>query len=95
MQKIKNNNPNSQLTEESQTSTTLSNFNAYELIYKCQDGQCKYKVMEIVTIKNGKDYYTTFTAELTEHYKYLSLTENMINSFEIKENSNLPPTLTN
>ncbi|MBR8834593.1 MAG: hypothetical protein DSM106950_11280 [Stigonema ocellatum SAG 48.90 = DSM 106950] len=84
MQKIKNNNPNSQLTEESQPSTTLSNFYAYKLIYTRQEGQCKYKVMEIGTVRNCQAYYITYTAEVTEYSKYLSLAEDMINSFEIK-----------
>ncbi|MEH1982148.1 hypothetical protein [Nostoc sp.] len=84
IQKIKNNNPNQQVKDDSQPSTTLSNFNAYKLTYTRQDGQCKLKVMEIGTVRNGKAYFISYTAEEKEYNKYLELAETMINSFEIK-----------
>ncbi|MBO3460979.1 protein kinase [Aetokthonos hydrillicola Thurmond2011] len=93
IQNIKKIKSNSQPTEDSQPSTTLSNFRAYKLIYTRQEEQCKYKVMEIGTVRDGKAYYITYIAEVTEYSKYLSLAEDMINSFEIREKSNIPPTL--
>lgn len=84
VQKIKNINPNSQIRDDSQPSTTLSKFKAYKLTYTRQEGQCKLKAMEIGTIRNGKAYFITYTAEEKEYNKYLELAETMINSFEIK-----------
>ncbi|MFN6484802.1 MAG: protein kinase domain-containing protein [Nostoc sp. DedQUE03] len=84
IQKIKKNNPNQQVKDDSQPSTTLSNFNAYKLTYTRQDGQCKLKVMEIGTVRNGKAYFISYTAEEKEYNKYLELVEKMINSFKIK-----------
>ncbi len=48
--------------------------------------------MEIGTLRNSKAYYISYTAEVIEYSKYLSLAEDIINSCEIKENSNLAPT---
>lgn len=42
--------------------------------------------MEIGTVRNGKAYYVTYTAEAKEYSKYLSVAEEMINSFDIVEN---------
>ena len=70
IQKIKNNNPNQQVKDDSQLSTTLSNFND-KLTYTRQDGQCKLKVMEIGTVRNGKAYFISYTTEEKEYNKYL------------------------
>ncbi len=85
---IKNINPNSQIRDDSQPSTTLSKLNAYKLTYTRQEGQCKLKVMEIGTVRDGKAYFITYTAEEKEYNKYLEMAETMINSFEIKVQSN-------
>jgi serine/threonine protein kinase len=85
LQKIKNNNPNLQISDASQPSTILSGLGAYKLIYSRQEEQCKLQVMEIGTVKNGKGYYITYTAETKEYSKYLSVAEDMINSFQIVE----------
>jgi hypothetical protein len=37
------------------------------------------------TLKNGKAYYVTYAAEVKEYSKYLSVAEDMINSFQIME----------
>ncbi|MCF2150578.1 protein kinase [Desmonostoc muscorum LEGE 12446] len=83
VQKIKNINPNSQITDDSQPSTTLSKLKAYKLTYTRKEEQCQMKVMEIGTVRNGKAYFITYTAEEKEYNKYLELAETMINSFEI------------
>ncbi len=85
LQKIKNNNPNSQIRNASQPSTVLSGSEAYKLIYFRQEEQCKLQVMEIGTVKNGKAYYITYTTETKEYSKYFSVAEDMINSFKIVE----------
>ncbi|MFN6513366.1 MAG: PsbP-related protein [Nostoc sp. CreGUA01] len=88
VQKIKNINPNSQITDNSQPSITLSKLKAYKLTYTRQEEQCQLKVMEIGTVRNGKAYFITYTAEEKEYNKYLELAEIMINSFEIKVEEN-------
>ncbi len=88
VQKIKNINQSSQITDESQPSTTLSKLDAYKLTYTRQEGQCKLKAMEIGTFINKKIYFITYVAEEKEYNKYLKLAEKMINSFEIKVEEN-------
>jgi eukaryotic-like serine/threonine-protein kinase len=87
LQKIKNNNPNSQITDASQPSTILSGTGAYKLIYSLQQEQCQLQVMEIGTVKNGKAYYVTYTAPKTEYSQNLAVAEEMINSFQIMESN--------
>ncbi|QLE56216.1 serine/threonine-protein kinase [Nostoc sp. TCL26-01] len=82
--KITRNNPNQQITDNSQPSTTLSKFQAYKLTYTRQEEQCKLQSMEIGTVRNGKAYFITYTAEDKEYNKYLDVVEEMINSLEIK-----------
>lgn len=84
LQKIQRNNPNQQITDNSQPSTTLSKFQAYKLIYTRQEGECKLQAMEIGTVRNGKAYFITYTAEQKEYNQHLAVVEEMINSFEIK-----------
>lgn len=84
LKQIQKNNPNQQVTDTSQASTTLSKFPAYKLTYTRQDGECKLQAMEIGTLRNGKAYFITYTAEEKEYNKYLDVLEKMINSFEIK-----------
>ncbi|MDF5718791.1 MAG: serine/threonine-protein kinase, partial [Rhizonema sp. NSF051] len=57
IEKIKNDKSNSNITEPSNQESTLSSFNAYKLLYTKQDGQCKFQVMEIGTVRNNKAYY--------------------------------------
>ncbi|RCJ25635.1 hypothetical protein A6770_27550 [Nostoc minutum NIES-26] len=85
VQKIKNNNPNQQVIDDSKPSTTLSDFNAYKLIYTRQEGECKLKVTEVGTVRNGKAYFITFTAESAKYSQYLPTAEAMIQSFKIIE----------
>jgi eukaryotic-like serine/threonine-protein kinase len=87
LEKIKNNNSNSQITDKSQPSTILSGLGAYKLVYLRQREQCQLQVMEIGTVKNGKAYYVTYTAEIKEYSQNLSAAEEMINSFQIGESN--------
>ncbi|MDF5706831.1 MAG: protein kinase [Nostoc sp. S4] len=87
VRKIKTINPNSKVKDD-YPSTTLSKLNAYKLTYTRQEGQCKLKAMEIGTVRDGKTYFITYTAEEKEYNKYLELAETMINSFEIKVEEN-------
>ncbi|MGI2906170.1 PsbP-related protein [Tolypothrix sp. VBCCA 56010] len=84
--KIKNINPKSQIIDETKSST-LSKFNAYKLTYYRQEGQCKLHVMEIGTVRNGKVYFITYTADLARYSQYLPTAEAMIQSFKITENN--------
>ena len=86
-EKIKKINQNQQIKDDSQPSTTLSNFNAYKLIYNRQDEQCKLQVMEVGTVRNGKAYFITYTAEAAKYSHYLPTAEAMIQSFKIIENN--------
>ncbi|MBH8577267.1 serine/threonine protein kinase [Nostocaceae cyanobacterium CENA369] len=85
IQKVKNNNPNQQITDDSTPSTTLSDFNAYKLIYTRQEGQCKLQVIEVGTVRNSKAYFITYTAESGKYSQYLPTAEAMIQSFKIME----------
>ncbi|QIR39269.1 hypothetical protein HCG51_22860 [Tolypothrix sp. PCC 7910] len=78
-------NPNQQITDETKPSTTLSSFNAYKLTYTRQEIQCKQQVLEVGTVRNGKLYFVTYTAELAKYSQYLSTAEAMIQSFKINE----------
>ncbi|QDL08950.1 serine/threonine protein kinase [Brasilonema octagenarum UFV-E1] len=81
--KIKNIIPDTQIADESTSATTLSNYKAYKLSYRRQEQQCRLKVMEIGTVRGGKAYYVTYTAEVTQYDKYLADVEQMIKSFQI------------
>lgn len=81
--KIKNSS-NTQITDESSPTTTLSSFNAYKLAYTRNDGQCQLQVMEIGTVRNGKAYFITYTAELSQYSQFKPIAEAMVNSFQIQ-----------
>jgi len=85
LQKINNSNSNPQIIDKSETSTKLSNFNAYQLVSFRREGQCNLQVMEIGTVRNGHAYYVTYTTEEKEYPKYLSVAEEIINSLEITQ----------
>ncbi|MDJ0799056.1 MAG: protein kinase [Calothrix sp. MO_167.B12] len=85
LNKIKDNNPNTKITDNSNSRTTLSNFRAYKLIYNRQDEQCNLKVMEIGTVRGGKAYFITYTAEEKQYSQLLPTVKKMINSFRIVE----------
>ncbi|WP_414571047.1 hypothetical protein [Nostoc sp. CCY 9925] len=71
--------------DDSQPWTTLSKFHAYKLSYGRQEGQCKLQVMEVGTVRNGKAYYITYTADATKYSQYLPTAKAMIQSLKILE----------
>ncbi|NJO63106.1 MAG: hypothetical protein HC836_34280 [Richelia sp. RM2_1_2] len=87
IKKIKNISPKSEIIDDSDSATTLSNFKAYELVYTRQDGKCNLRVMEIGTVRDGKAYYITYTAEEKQFSELLPTVEKMINSFQIMESN--------
>jgi eukaryotic-like serine/threonine-protein kinase len=82
-QKIAENNPNSQVTDNSTADTTLSSLRGYKLVYQRQDGQCNLQVMEIGTLRNNRAYYITYAAEAGVYDKFLPKVEEMVTSFDI------------
>ena len=84
IQKIKQINPGSTITDQSTPATVLSNWSAYKLIYQRQDNGCNLKVMEIGTVNNGKAYYVTYTAPVNQYDDSLQAATKMIDSFKIK-----------
>ncbi|MBD2298646.1 serine/threonine-protein kinase [Nostoc sp. FACHB-190] len=89
LEQIKQNYPQAKITDATQPTTTLSQYNAYKLTYSHKEYQCQSQVLEIGTVREGNAYYITYTAEQKEYNRYLPLVEAMINSFEIKTQSNL------
>ncbi|BAY27995.1 serine/threonine protein kinase [Calothrix sp. NIES-2100] len=87
IQKIKKNNPNQQIIDKTTPSTTLSKYNAYQLTYTRQEGECKLQATEIGTVRNGKAYFITYMAESSKYAQYLPTAETMIQSFKITENN--------
>ncbi|NQZ65369.1 PsbP-related protein, partial [Crocosphaera sp.] len=87
LKNIKNINSNTQITDSSNSSTTLSNRRAYKLVYNRRDGECSLKVMEIGTVRGGKAYFITYRAEEKQYSQLLPTVEKMINSFRIVEDN--------
>lgn len=85
VQKIKKINPNQQIADDSKDLPTLSKYKAYKLTYTRQDGQCKLQAIEVGTVRNGKAYFITYTAESAKFSQYLPIAEAMIQSFQIIE----------
>ncbi|MBD2694299.1 serine/threonine-protein kinase [Anabaena catenula] len=81
--KIKANNSYSNLKDETTPETTLSEFPAYKLAYFFQDNECKFRVLEISTVRKGNGYYLTFRATEKEFEQYLGTVEAMIKLFKI------------
>jgi eukaryotic-like serine/threonine-protein kinase len=87
VERIKNNNPNKQITDVSKDLPTLSKFKAYKLIYTRQEGQCKLQAIEVGTVRNKKAYFITYTADSAKYSQYLPIAEAVIQSFQIIENN--------
>jgi eukaryotic-like serine/threonine-protein kinase len=85
IQKIKSNNPGIAITENQNQGVTLANYNAYKLTYTRKEGECNLQIMEIGTVRNGKAYFITYTAESAKYSEYLPTAEAMIQSFQITE----------
>ena len=84
LQKIKRNNPNTIITDETNPATTLSQKAAYKFVFSRTENQCQFQVQEIGTVSDGNAYYITYTAPKQKYNKYLGVMEDMINSFEIQ-----------
>lgn len=87
LKKIRSINPNTKITDSSTSKTTLSNFQAYKLVYTRQDEGCDLRVMETGTVRNGKAYFINYTAEEKQYSQLLPTVEKMINSFQIVESN--------
>ncbi|MCC5634578.1 protein kinase [Nostoc sp. CHAB 5844] len=85
LKRLKNNEINQQIQDKTQPQTTLSKQAAYKLTYTRQEEACKYQVMEIGTVRNGKAYYITYIAPVEHYSNSLPVAESIINSFEITE----------
>ncbi|WP_062290880.1 serine/threonine-protein kinase [Nostoc piscinale] len=84
LERIKQDSSQTKITDTTNSTTTLSQYNAYRLTYSRQEYQCQFQVLEIGTVREGNAYYITYIAEQKEYNRYLPLVEKMINSFEIK-----------
>ena len=87
LKKIQNINPNTEITDKSTSKTTLSNLKAYKLVYTRKDEGCSLRVMEIGTVRGGKAYFITYTAEEKQYSELLPTVKKMINSFQIVESN--------
>ncbi len=87
VQRIKDNNPNQQITDNSKDSPTLSKLKAYKLTYTRQERQCKLQAIEVGTVRNSKVYFITYTADSAKFSQYIPIAEAMIQSFQILENN--------
>jgi serine/threonine-protein kinase len=62
---------------------TFANYRANKINYTTSSGKCNLKFMQVLSIKNNKACYITYTAEASEYSKYLNTVEEMIDSFQI------------
>lgn len=72
--------PNFKLLE-SNSNSTLGGNPAYSITYNDKDQDGPYKGMDIVTIKNGKAYDISYTADPDRYDSVLPTVQTMINSF--------------
>ena len=72
--------PNFKLLE-SNANSTLGGNPAYSITYNNKDQNGPYKGMDIVTIKNGKAYDISYTADPDRYDSVLQTVQTMINSF--------------
>jgi len=80
VKEIKNNQPNAQID---QTSTTLANKPANQLVSTITDGTNHLKTLQVFTLKADKAYVIIYTAKIDTYDKYIQTAESMIKSFEI------------
>lgn len=84
-EEIKKYNPQAIIKDETQTSTSLSQKNAYELSYSKKENQCETQVLEKGTVKNGKGYHINYEGTKEEYEKYLPVAQAMFESFNIED----------
>jgi eukaryotic-like serine/threonine-protein kinase len=74
--------PNFKLLE-SNANSTLGGNPAYSITYSDKDQDGPYKGMDIVTIKNGKAYDISYTADPDRYDRVLPTVQTMTNSFDL------------
>jgi serine/threonine-protein kinase len=68
------------------TSATLSDNPAHKVVYTYSDAEIGItKTMEILTIKDDKLYFISYTADATKYSSYLPTIQKMIDSFKINK----------
>ena len=65
------------------TNSVLAGLPAYKSIYTYVDQNTIFKDMEIGAIKGDKVYILTYEAGMNEYDKYLPITQELINSFQV------------
>jgi len=71
-------------TQIEATNTTLAGLPAYKIVYTATvDGE-HLKVLQTLTVKDGKAYIITYKAVPSNYDKYVSAAQQMIDSFQIK-----------
>ncbi len=80
IKEIKNSQPDAKIE---QTSTTLANKPANQLVSTIIDGKNHLKTLQIFTLKADRAYVIIYTAKLDTYDKYIQTAESMIRSFEI------------
>ena len=81
-------NPNSRVDDQTNLNTTLSHTQAYKLVYTRIDQKtnCNLKIIEMGVIKKNRFYIVTYQGdEQTGFNQFLSITEKMIETFEIND----------
>jgi hypothetical protein len=66
------------------TNTTLAGLPAYKIVYTATVDGDQLKVLQTVTVKDGKAYVITYKAAPNNYDTYLSAAQKMIDSFQIK-----------
>ena len=65
------------------TNSVLAGLPAYKSIYTYADQNAIFKDMEIGAIRGDKAYILTYEAGVNEYDKYLAITQELINSFQV------------
>jgi len=68
-----------------ENSTTLAGREAYTVLFTFSDSGHKFKCLETWTLEKGNVYLLTYQAELSYYNEYISIVEEMVNSFEIAQ----------
>jgi hypothetical protein len=66
------------------TNTTLAGLPAYKIVYTATVNGDQLKVLQTVTVKDGKAYVITYKDAPANYDKHLSAAQKMIDSFQIK-----------
>ncbi len=75
------------MTDFQQVSSEKVNFlneEAYSIIYTATQGSFKVKIMQYLYIKDNTAYVVTYSAEEENYNQYISIIEQMLNSFRIR-----------